>query len=334
MKLKKIISVMLAAAVISACAAALSSCGEEKKESGSAQSQTEETTEQTSETQAATELNVKTKGEIKDSSPALDNLSEEGYDTSMLSATVNYGKKKYGFQLDKPEKGETVAVMHTSMGDISMRFFPEYAPKTVNNFLMLAQQGKYDGVTFHRVIDNFMIQGGDYENNNGTGGKSADGGMFEDEFSDRLFNLRGSVAMANSGADTNGSQFFINQNPAGGIPSCETNWEAIKGELKEIKKDAEKLAQTVNYYTQNFGYYMMFNTDSMPKKVKELYEKYGGNPSLDGAFNIADRGHTVFAQVYDGMDVVDKIAKVEVDSASKKPVDDVTVDSIEIKSYK
>lgn len=119
---------------------------------------------------------------------------------------------KAGYQLEQPEKGEQVAIMHTSMGDISLRFFPEAAPKTVENFIQHAKDGYYDGLKFHRVIEDFMIQGGDPKGN-GTGGVSIYGDKFEDEFSDKLFNLRGSVAMANSGADTNGSQFFINQKP-------------------------------------------------------------------------------------------------------------------------
>ena len=118
-----------------------------------------------------------------------------------------------GYQLEKPQSGEQVAILHTSMGDISLRFFPEAAPKTVENFITHAQEGYYDGLTFHRVVEDFVIQGGD-PNGNGTGGESIYGTAFEDEFSDKLFNIRGSVAMANSGADTNGSQFFINT-PAG-----------------------------------------------------------------------------------------------------------------------
>lgn len=74
-------------------------------------------------------------------------------------------------QLDKPVVGETVAIMHTSMGDISIRLFPEAAPKAVENFITHAQEGYYDGVIFHRVIEDFMIQGGDPEGT-GRGGKS------------------------------------------------------------------------------------------------------------------------------------------------------------------
>ena len=77
-----------------------------------------------------------------------------------------YPDKKVGFQLEKPEKGEKIAIMHTSMGDIKIRFFPEGAPKAVENFTTHAKNGYYNGVIFHRVINNFMIQSGDPE---GTG---------------------------------------------------------------------------------------------------------------------------------------------------------------------
>ena len=118
--------------------------------------------------------------------------------------TAGYADKAYGFQLEGPEEGDTVAIMHTNMGDISIRLFPEGAPKTVENFVTLAQQGKYNGVTFHRVIKDFMIQGGDFEKGDGTGGYSIWGEKFADEFNEKLMNLRGSLAMANAGPGTNG----------------------------------------------------------------------------------------------------------------------------------
>ncbi len=111
----------------------------------------------------------------------------------------------------EPEKGETVAIIHTSMGDISMRFLDKIAPLATNNFIALAEEGRYDKTIFHRVINNFMIQGGDYTNFNGTGGVSAYGTEFANEVSEHTSNVRGSVAMANAGPDTNGSQFYINQ---------------------------------------------------------------------------------------------------------------------------
>ena len=110
----------------------------------------------------------------------------------------------------KPKVGDTVAVLHTNYGDIAMSFFPKYAPKGVENFQTLAKEKKYNNSIFHRVIKKFMIQGGDYTNGDGTGGESCWGKEFENECVDELKNIRGAVAYANSGPDTNGSQFFIN----------------------------------------------------------------------------------------------------------------------------
>ena len=113
-----------------------------------------------------------------------------------------------------PEKGETVAIIHTNMGDIKMRFLDEIAPLATNSFIALAEEGRYDKTIFHRVINNFMIQCGDYTNFNGTGGGSAYGVEFPNEVSEYASNVRGSVAMANAGPDTNGSQFYIIQCPS------------------------------------------------------------------------------------------------------------------------
>lgn len=104
-----------------------------------------------------------------------------------------------------------IATIKTNKGDMTFKLFPEEAPKTVNNFVELAKKGYYDGIIFHRVIPDFMIQGGD-PTGTGMGGESIYGESFEDEFSKDLFNLRGALSMANAGPNTNGSQFFIVQN--------------------------------------------------------------------------------------------------------------------------
>jgi cyclophilin family peptidyl-prolyl cis-trans isomerase len=101
------------------------------------------------------------------------------------------------------------AIIKTSMGDIGIELFSDEAPKTVENFVGLAKKNYYNGVIFHRVIENFMIQGGD-PTGTGRGGESAWGGKFKDEFSPKLtFDKAGLLAMANAGPGTNGSQFFI-----------------------------------------------------------------------------------------------------------------------------
>jgi cyclophilin family peptidyl-prolyl cis-trans isomerase len=98
----------------------------------------------------------------------------------------------------------TGATLHTSHGEIEVELFDDDAPKTVENFVKLARDGFYDGVVFHRVIPDFMIQGGDPT---GTG-RGGPGYTFEDEFNDNKV-VRGALAMANAGPNTNGSQFFI-----------------------------------------------------------------------------------------------------------------------------
>jgi peptidyl-prolyl cis-trans isomerase B (cyclophilin B) len=98
------------------------------------------------------------------------------------------------------------ATIQTDRGDIELELYPQHAPKTVNNFVFLAREGFYDGVTFHRVIDDFVIQGGDPT---GTG-RGGPGYRFEDEVKGNpLRHETGVISMANAGPNTNGSQFFI-----------------------------------------------------------------------------------------------------------------------------
>ena len=179
------------------------------------------------------------------------------------------------FQLNEPAAGDTLAVIHTTLGDIKIRLFGEYAPKTVENFTTHAKNGYYDGLKFHRVIRDFMIQGGDPKGN-GTGGESIYGHPFEDEFHPALHNLRGALSMANAGPGTNGSQFFIVQ--ASSVPD---------GMTAQMEQLGEK------YF---------------PADIIEAYSSIGGTPWLD-------YHHTVFGQVAEGMDVVDAIAAVEVGAA-------------------
>lgn len=111
------------------------------------------------------------------------------------------------------------AILKTSLGDITVKFYAAESPVTVNNFLKLAQSGFYNGTKFHRVIKDFMIQGGDplsKESNTSVWGTGGPGYKFADEFNDHKL-VAGSLAMANSGPDTNGSQFFI-------VTAAATSW--------------------------------------------------------------------------------------------------------------
>ncbi|WP_375162812.1 peptidylprolyl isomerase [Rossellomorea sp. SC111] len=183
-------------------------------------------------------------------------------------------------------KNEKLVEMKTSMGTIKIKLFPEQAPKTVENFIKHSKEGYYDGLKFHRVIKDFMIQGGD-PNGNGTGGESIYGESFEDEFSPELFNLRGALSMANAGPDTNGSQFFIVQ----------------KSDIDPQLEDQMKSA-------------------GFPEQIVDAYMENGGTPWLD-------QKHTVFGQVVDGMDIVDKIANVEV-GENDLPKEDVIIENIKV----
>jgi cyclophilin family peptidyl-prolyl cis-trans isomerase len=149
----------------------------------------------------------------------------------------------------------STAIMKTSEGDIVLELFDEDAPKTVSNFKQLASQGFYDGLIFHRIIEDFMIQGG-CPQGTGTGGP---GYTFEDEINHHKV-VKGALAMANAGPNTNGSQFFI-------VTTEEAPW-------------------------------------------------------LDGK-------HTVFGEVRDGMDVVDRIGTTKTDGRDR-PVDDIRIDAIEL----
>lgn len=194
-------------------------------------------------------------------------------------------------QLQEVKAGDKIAVLKTNMGTIKIKLFPEYAPKTVENFETHIKNGYYNGIIFHRVIDGFMIQGGD-PTGTGRGGESIWGEAFEDEFSNSMLNIRGALSMANAGPNTNGSQFFIVQ-------------------AKEVSPELIKMMEEA----VSQGYSEAFI---------DAYSHLGGTPHLDGR-------HTVFGQVIEGMDVVDKIAAVERDEMDK-PKTDVVIEEATIET--
>lgn len=142
-----------------------------------------------------------------------------------------------------------IATIKTNHGDMRIKLFPEKAPKTVANFIALSKDGYYDGVIFHRIIKDFMIQGGD-PTGTGMGGESIYGESFEDEFSEELYNIRGALSMANAGPNTNGSQFFIVQN------------QHLPYSKKEIARAG------------------------WPEPIAEIYAEQGGTPHLDGRYTV------------------------------------------------
>lgn len=162
------------------------------------------------------------------------------------------------------------AVIKTNRGDMEFILFPQVAPKAVENFVTHSKNGYYNGLIFHRVIQDFMIQGGD-PTGTGMGGESVFGKNFEDEFSLDARNYYGALSMANAGPNTNGSQFFIVQ----------------------AKSVPENLLSQMEQLTEN----------GFPQEVIENYKTVGGTPWLD--FH-----HTVFGQLINGADVLDSIAAV------------------------
>lgn len=137
----------------------------------------------------------------------------------LLSACANSTPPMKTFdQTLPPQSGEPVAVLNTNKGVIKIKFFPQYAPETVKNFTELAKKGFFDGLTFHKVIPDFMIQGGDPEGT-GLGGETYKGPdtTLPGEVSKELSHIHGAVSMANKGGDPNtaSSQFFIVQNKNG-----------------------------------------------------------------------------------------------------------------------
>ena len=170
-------------------------------------------------------------------------LEEDG----IFDALEGFGmvEKELHFpQVDIEAVEGPLATIKTNHGDMRVKLFPDHAPKTVANFIALSKDGYYDGVIFHRIIQDFMIQGGD-PTGTGMGGQSIYGEKFEDEFSPELYNIRGALSMANAGPNTNGSQFFIVQN-------------------KNLPYSAKELSR-----------------GGWPEAIAEVYASQGGTPHLD-----------------------------------------------------
>ena len=169
------------------------------------------------------------------------------------------------------------AVVKTNMGEITIQLLPEEAPKTVENFVGLSKKGYYDGVIFHRVIPNFMIQGGD-PTGSGMGGESFFGGNFEDEFSPSLFNLNGALSMANAGPNTNSSQFFI-------VTMSDT--------------PAQMVSQL-----EGAGF---------PEEIIEAYKENGGTPWLDQKHTVF--GHVI--EGYEVAEAIQNVERNAMDKPNK-----------------
>ena len=231
--------------------------------------------------------------------PTLDSSGEETSATAAADTEWLPDVEIHNFIM--PEEGEKIAVITVKdYGVIKIKLFPEDAPKGVENFIGLAEMNYYDELIFHRVIPNFMIQGGDPKGN-GTGGKSIWGDKFEGGTSENLYHFTGAVAYANSNStSTNGSQFYIVNTPDGYLDNtC-----------------AELNAYNPTQY-------------NWPGNVAAKYDEVGGVPFLDG-------GYTVFGQVFEGMDVVRQIASVETsqeEGTEDKPLTQVLMETVRIEEY-
>lgn len=277
-KMKKLYSVILMVVL----SMALCACGQKED--------TQKENDKTSFTEE--ELAAGEKEGEEDNTDEVQEETDETADTEKSNFKINKAKKEV--QNDKYEKKETLAIIHVKdFGDITVKFFPEAAPKAVENFLTHAEEGYYDGVTFHRVIDEFMIQGGDPEGT-GMGGESIWGSEFEDEFSDNLAPIRGALCMANAGPGTNGSQFFI-------VQASET-------------------------YADMFDEY--FADYTISDQQKELLMEYGGTPWLSNQHTVF--GQVV--EGMDVVDAIAKLDNAEDKKTDEnnKPLDDVVMESIEI----
>ena len=163
------------------------------------------------------------------------------------------GKMSQFPQLNEVNEKNPLVTVHTNLGDFTLELFAEVAPKTVENFVTHAKNGYYNGVIFHRVIEDFMIQGGD-PTGTGMGGESIYGRTFEDEFSREAFNLYGTLSMANAGPNTNGSQFFI------------VTAKQVPAQMLKQLKDG-----------------------GWPEEIVEEYAKVGGTPWLDHRHTVFGR---------------------------------------------
>lgn len=229
-----------------------------------------------------------------------------------------------------PKVGDLIATFEIEgYGTIKAVLFPEAAPVGVENFKKLCEAGYYKDLKIHRVIKNFMFQGGSL-NGNGTGGTAlVNNGAFGIETHDNLRHFYGALCYANA-AKMNTTQFYIVNNktydPADDIKTCEEYLAQIRELIKQVESNSEP--ETVAYYKSY--------EESYVKEIAALqsYAGRGGTPALDG-------GYTVFGQVYEGFDVIDSISSAEVkhvdendeDSELSVPVKDIIIKNVYVSEY-
>jgi len=235
--------------------------------------------------------------------------------------------------IKKDAFGAGRAIIHTSMGDIEMTFYGESAPKTIDNFKKLAERNYYNDLTFHRVIKSFMIQAGDPKGD-GTGGESADG-LSTDSTGSPQASLEAGLSTSLEAGGTFADE--INADSLGLDKEIVASTPSVYGQLST--SDKPKYAQmTVKAYYESKGYKYDTSVTSH-KMVAGSVAMANRGPDTNGSqfFIVTDSPqphldgqHTVFAYVSRGMDIVKKISEVAVDSETDKPLDPVTMKSVQI----
>ncbi|MBQ9383274.1 MAG: peptidylprolyl isomerase [Ruminiclostridium sp.] len=242
----------------------------------------------------------------------------------------------------KLEKGDTYAVITVrDFGDIKVKLYPELAPYAVYNFVELAKAGTYSGRNFHRIMDDFMIQGGS-ANGQGSGGDSFEGGSFRNEINTSLRHYYGAFCYGSAMGDMS-DQFYIvnNKKPQ---TDLDTSYVRVSNTyysqaqqfaeaVNSLDPSDENYAAYYNYYKMQFDFSINYSQgaaymyETITDDVKKTYEERGGYPGLDG-------GYTVFGQTVEGFDVIDKISAVEKSESStgemSVPMKDIIIDKVEI----
>ena len=230
--------------------------------------------------------------------------------------------------------GDLVAVFNIKgYGTIKAKLFPEVAPVGVDNFVKLCDSGYYEGLSVHRVVSDFMMQGGSL-NGDGTGGEALveDGSFGIETDLDAARHFYGALCYANA-MGRNSTQFYIVNNNKPQTLS-DTNVDGILSYAEQYSQAAQEATDSdeAAYYAFWADYYntMAEAVTAASDEAAAKYAEVGGTPSLDG-------NYTVFGQVYDGFDVIEKIAAAEVtDNGSgeqSKPVKDITIKSVKVYEY-
>ncbi len=240
------------------------------------------------------------------------------------------------------QPGDTYAVISIrDYGDITLKLYPDLAPYAVYNFTELAKAGKYNGTYFHRIVEDFMAQGGS-ATNTGAGGDSFEGGTFRSEVNTCLRHYYGALCMGSAAGDLT-DQFYIVNNKysqtsladlyAQNVEGSKQQAEVMNMYLQMLDTNDETQKAYYNAYSKQKQFYIEYSKgaqamlDTLTDKVTATYEQRGGYPHLDG-------GYTVFGQTVEGFDVLDAVSACEkVDDGRgniSKPAVDVIIDKIEI----